>query len=76
MTRHLAKGYTRRLLGRNYTVEDAKAEVFLGYGGPGEAGYNISHGRIECPAFSGKTFRFEELAEELRREEMEPEFEL
>lgn len=67
-----AKRYVQRLLDGGYTAEDAAAEVCMGAGGPGEGGYEIRAGKIECPMFSRHRFAFAELVKELEREAAEP----
>lgn len=67
----LAKRYVADFLSRGYTVEKAQAEICMGMGGPDQPGYEIRHGKIECPAFSGNVFSFADLAAELRREEVQ-----
>jgi hypothetical protein len=59
--------YVRRAAGRDYTSADADREAFMGMSGPGEAGYNISRGRITVPATGERkwTFRFADLEREI-----------
>jgi hypothetical protein len=67
VSRELAKHYVQHLLSRGYTVEDAQAEVCTGVWEVGGGGYEIRHGKIECPPFSKQRFSFAELADELSR---------
>lgn len=67
MSRELAKHYVAQLLARGYTAEDAQAQAHTGVWNPDGTGYNLSHGKIECPPFSRQFFSFEELAEECAR---------
>lgn len=57
--------YVRQLIGRGYREEQAAQETSLGYGGPNDAGYVVSHGKISVPCYRPNwTFRFPELEKE------------
>lgn len=66
--RAIALGYVRFLLENGYAAAQAARETSLGYGGPGEAGWHISHGNITVPACgeSEYTFPFAELEAEAK----------
>ena len=70
----VALGYVRKLLARGYDAAQAAAEISLGYGGPGEAGWCIAHGNMTVPAYGPTeyTFPFAELeAEALGPQQLE-----
>lgn len=60
-TRHAlvwARYYAAQLLSRNYSVEQARAETLLGFGGPVGPGYTISRGRMRI-GHEGEGFTFD-----------------
>lgn len=67
--REIAKGYVRDLLARGYSAEQANAEACSGFSGPGQAGYEIRHGKITVPALGQPkwTFSFAQLATEIEQ---------
>ncbi len=66
--RSAARKYVRAMLARGYTSADAAREISSGFGGPGEAGYDLKYGRITVPSFGPRrwTFAFSELEAEVR----------
>jgi hypothetical protein len=70
--RAYARSEVRRIMesGR-YTVDHAEKELFWGYGGPDEPGWEIQRGVIAIPEFpcGGRQwkFKFREIAEELNQ---------
>lgn len=57
--------YVQELTRRGYRSDQAQKETSLGRGGPNEAGYTVSHGKIMVPACRPNwTFRFAELERE------------
>ena len=66
LARDIAKKWVRHLIARGYTCEDIDREVYMGYGGPGEIGYEVSHGKIFVRYHK---FSFRQLAEELNQPE-------
>jgi hypothetical protein len=64
--RDIAKKWVRHLIARGYTCEDIDREVYMGYGGPGEVGYEVSHGKVFVRHHK---FSFRQLAEELNQPE-------
>ena len=61
--------YVRGMLARGYTSADAAHEACMGFGAPGEPGYDIRSGKITAPSFGPDkhTFRFAELEAEISR---------
>jgi len=66
LARDYAKRWVRHLIARGYTCEDIDREVYMGYGGPGEVGYEVSHGKIFVRHHK---FSFRQLAGELDQPE-------
>lgn len=66
--RAVALDYVRSLLALGYDAGKAAQEISLGYGAPGQPGWNISHGAITVPACAPTeyTFSFAELEAEAR----------
>ncbi len=67
--RTVAREYVRKMVSRGYTSADAAREVCSGFGGPGEAGYDLKSGRITVPSYGSSrwTFSFAELESEVLR---------